>query len=128
MINDPILGVHGEALRLRAHRSEVLAANLANAETPHYKARDFDFAGALERAETGVGLERTHASHLSAGAGPGMPEKLYRMPHQPALDGNTVEADVEQAAFSENAMHYLATLRFISGRMQTLRAAITGGR
>ncbi len=124
---DPLLGIHARALSTWARRNEVLAANIANADTPDYKARDLDFRAELTRArESSVRLVRTHAGHQSAGARDGGSELLYRIPHQPALDGNTVEADVEQGKFAENALHYQASLRFVGGKFRTMRAAIAG--
>lgn len=127
-MNDPLFGIHARALDLRAQRGELLASNLANAETPHFKARDIDFAAALEEAGGNVDVARTQSGHLGSVEGAGNAQTLYRMPHQPSLDGNTVEADVEQSAFAENSMQYMASLRFISGRIEAMRLAITGGR
>ena len=126
--NDPILGIHARALSTWSRRNEVLAANIANADTPNYKARDLDFRAELARArEPSVRLIRTHAGHQAGGATAGDSHLLYRIPHQPALDGNSVEADVEQGKFAENALHYQASLRFIGGKIRTMRAAIAGG-
>lgn len=122
------------ALDLRAQRSEVLAANIANADTPHYKARDIDFAAALRAAQSGtVGsrgplpLERTSAQHLEPGHGRGAGADLkYRMPLQSSIDDNTVELDTELANFSDNSIRYQADLTFLSTRVRTLQQAITG--
>lgn len=124
---DQALGVHEQALRLRAKRADVLAANLANADTPHYKARDFDFNRALQsaRQSQGVALKTTHANHLPAD-GNSSAEVLYRVPNQPSLDGNTVDSQTEQAAFAQNALEYQASLNFLSARFKSLRAAIRG--
>ncbi len=122
------LGVHEQALMIRSRRAELLASNLAHADTPHYKARDIDFKTALEAAHSSqrVTLERTHGSHMGAHAqGPGG-EPLYRIPDHPSLDGNTVDAQVEQVAFTENAVYYQATLSLLSGRFRGLRNAIRG--
>ena len=127
--HDPILGVHARALGIWSRRNEVLAANIANADTPHYKARDIDFSAALGEARaSALRVATTHAGHLNAGGGRGADAPLlYRIPHQPALDGNSVEADVEQANFAKNALHYQASLMFIGGKLRTMRAAIAGG-
>ncbi len=117
---------------LRSQRAEVLAANLANADTPGYKARDIDFSQVLatEQGRRGlppVQLKRSSAGHLKSlesGAG-GFPLR-YRNPMQPSLDGNTVETQVEQAAFTDNALRYQASLRFVEGRARTLLTAIRG--
>ncbi len=127
---DPIFGLHAKALTLWTQRNEVLAANIANADTPGYKARDVDFASTLGKAqERTIAMKTTHMSHMnssSSGAGGGSAELLYRVPMQPSLDGNTVETDVEQAKFGENALRYQASLRFVSGSVRTMKAAIAG--
>jgi len=123
-----VLGVHEHALRLRAQRMEILAANLANADTPRFKARDFDFSAALAKAAAGPAeLERTHTRHLSAGDDVRLPLS-YRVPFQPSRDGNTVEADMELARFAQSAVAYQASLLFLNGRINGLRLAINGGR
>ena len=123
-----VFAQHEQALKVRAHRNEVLSSNIANADTPGYKARDLDFAEALNGARSSaVTLRKTSALHQGA---PGMTthgaQLKYRVPMQPSLDGNTVETDVEQAAFAENAVQYRATLAFIDGTIRTLRLAIKG--
>ena len=134
---DRAIGFHGEALALRAQRSEVLAGNLANADTPGYAARDIDFAATLAarmdgtRAADGRAMARTHPGHQSTiAAGPtgsgGAVEILYRQPLQPTADGNTVEAHVEKAAFMENAAGYEASLRFLESRVSGLMNALRG--
>ena len=122
-------GLHEQALKFRARRNQVLSSNIANADTPNYKARDLDFGAALKKAQTqGISLTRTSDLHKEAWstARDGGP-LMYRVPMQPTLDGNTVETDVEQAAFAENAVKYRASLRFIDGTLSTLRLAIKGG-
>lgn len=126
---DKAFGVHPMALSLRAHRAEVLASNLANAETPGYKARDIDFESVLQQSmgtSQKVAMNATDARHLSSGAANGSAELLYRTPSAPSLDGNTVETESEQAAFTENSMAYEASLRFINGRISSLMTAIKG--
>ncbi len=120
--------VHEQALRLRAQRNEVLSSNIANADTPNYKARDVDFADALKNASTGqLSMKKTRELHQEAwGTTRDGGRMMYRLPMQPSLDGNTVEADVEQAAFAENAIQYRATLAFLDGKIRTLRLAIKG--
>ena len=123
------LGVHEPALHLRAKRAQVLASNLANVDTPHYKARDIDFGEALKSVtgERHAGMLRsTHARHIEPTAIMAGHELKYRNPYQPSLDGNTVEHQVEMSAYSDNAMRYLVSLRFISGKFNTLRTAIKG--
>jgi flagellar basal-body rod protein FlgB len=126
---DSILGVHEAALLLRAKRTEVLAANLANADTPRYQARDIDFAAALDRSVAAANrLSVTNEKHLGGTAPPEGDALKYRNPHQPSLDGNTVEADLELARYAENAVSYQASLLFVNGKINTLRMALTGGR
>ncbi len=123
------------ALELQAERGRVLASNIANADTPNYKARDFNFQQALAAA-TGAGAAqasapvqpvRTSAAHLSGPNGAAStPPLLYRAPLQSAVDGNTVDLDVERAGFAENSVRYEATLRFLNGQIKTMMTAING--
>lgn len=117
------------ALNLRAFRSEVLAGNIANADTPHYQARDFDFRAAMRGAlaASGVGMARTAPAHLEPlGTAAGMPRLQFRAPTQPSIDGNTVELDAEVSRFSDNAIRYQAALTFMNSRISGLRTALTG--
>lgn len=128
---DKALGVHESALNLRSQRTELLANNLANADTPNFKARDIDFREALQQASssTGVGnLRRTNERHLDGGSGAGLASAslYYRVPSQPALDGNTVDVDLERSAFAENAVRYQASLQFVDRRLRSLISAIKG--
>ncbi|MFO8003286.1 flagellar basal body rod protein FlgB [Thioalkalivibrio sp.] len=125
---DKALGIHAEALQVRSRRLELLAANLANADTPNFKARDIDFRAALNDAGHGQALRmsRTNAGHLSSGAAGAGPEAMYRVPTQPSLDGNTVDPQLEKAAFSENAIQYQASLDFLNARFRGLRTALRG--
>jgi flagellar basal-body rod protein FlgB len=135
---DSYLGVHAQALQLQSRRTELLASNLANADTPGYKARDIDFRAALAAAGfpgSGGGnvaaplqLQRTGVGHT---AGTGATVEVdgavkYRVPLEPALDGNTVDAQLEQAAFAENSVRYQATLTILNARLRGLLTAITG--
>ena len=129
---DSALGLSPQVMALRARRMELLAANIANADTPGYKARDIDFAAAMRRAggqARAPGLRLTHPRHLAASArvaeGADAPV-LYRIPLQPSLDGNTVESHREHAAFMDNAVRYQASLNFLDGRIRGLRTAIRG--
>jgi len=124
---DPVLGVHAYALTLRAQRTEVLAANMANADTPGFKARDFDFGETLARARGSAMVLRTsRPQHTGGGLGRATESLGYRNPYQPSLDGNTVEAEEELARFAENSVGYQASLMFVTGRIRGLRTAITG--
>ena len=120
------LSVHAQALEVRSRRAEILAANLANVDTPHYQARDLDFKATLAGLQgRGGALKATHAAHIQArGAAPG--ELLYRTPAQMAIDGNTVEEEQEKSAFSDNALRYQASLRLMGNRVQSLLTAIRG--
>jgi flagellar basal-body rod protein FlgB len=119
-----------QALNLRAYRTEVLASNIANGDTPNYKARDFDFAAALSGAigtRERVALARTSVRHLGGTAGHAPAAALqYRVPVQPSIDGNTVEMDTELAQFSDNALRMQADLTFMSARLRELQTAIQG--
>ncbi|MGS1012083.1 flagellar basal body rod protein FlgB [Rhodanobacter sp. UC4450_H17] len=124
-----LFGIHTRALDLWQRRTEVLANNLANADTPGYLARDVDFRKVLATASdaaNGVTLE-TDAPGQIAGAGRSAEALAYRVPTQPGMDGNTVDAQVEQAAFAANGVHYQASLSFITAQIRMLRMAINGG-
>ena len=126
---DSIFGIHERALYAAADRVGVLATNIANADTPNFKARDYDFAAVLAGTSAGDGLAltRTHVGHLPVASGGAASADLkYRIPYQPSLDGNTVEAPVEQAKFAENAVRFQTSLDFINRRIATLQTALTG--
>ena len=125
---DKALGALPEHLSLYGKRSSLLASNLANADTPGFKARDIDFQAALQRAAGNqLAVRTTHRSHLGGSASAySDPELLYRVPMQPSLDGNSVDSQVEQAQFAENAVRYQSTLTFLSGKFRSLRLAIKG--
>lgn len=127
---DSALGIHPHALTLWSQRAEVLTANLANADTPGYKARDIDFKAALQQVQgqgAALSLEATHAGHLPSSAGrlPGG-EALYRIPSQASIDGNTVDSQVEHSKFMQNALQYQASLDFLNGRFKGLVSALKG--
>lgn len=124
------LGFHSKALVLRAERQRVIASNIANADTPLYVARDFDFRAAMEDALTNDGSRgdgRSDSRHLALPGLAGNTPKLgYAVQSQPSLDQNTVDLDRERANFVDNAVRYEATLRFINGQAKTLLSAIQG--
>jgi flagellar basal-body rod protein FlgB len=122
---DEALGLHTQALILRSRRAEVLAANLANADTPNYLAKDLDFGTLLAQAQDSVTMKVSHGVHIS-NAGTADSALMYRIPLQPAVDGNTVDTQLEKAQFLENALHYQASLQFLDGRIKTLVTAIRG--
>ena len=123
---DRIFGIHAEALQLRARRSEVLASNLANADTPNYKARDLDFKAVLNQTQSHSGMTTTRNGHIRTQGSDAGAYLKYSIPNQSSLDGNTVDTQVEQNKFSENAVRYRASLRFVSGKIQGLMTAIRG--
>jgi len=125
---DSALGIHAQALELRARRNELLAANIANADTPGYKARDLDFRAVLRRAgDSGGPLKTTDPRHFRHAPLPGEAgEPLYRVPNQSSLDGNTVDPDLEKAAFAENALRYDASFTFLDRKFRGLMQALKG--
>lgn len=114
---------------LRSQRSEVLAANIANSETANYLAKDFDFKSALNNAMT-MGepqpLTKSDDQHFDISIGSPFGGTLYRIPTKTSGNGNTVEEEIEQAAFSENAVQYQTSLQFLNGTIRSLRMAIKG--
>ena len=148
-----------EALDVRAYRQELLSSNIANADTPGYKARDVDFASALAGAlkqtgaaanttasataplqmaqpvsvSTGAALATTSAGHMSGtttltasgGSTDDYGRLAYRIPSQPALDGNTVDMDSERVQFADNALHFEAGMTVVSSQIKTMLSAIT---
>lgn len=129
------LSYHGEALKLRAERQRVLAANIANADTPNYKAMDFDFKVALANATSGSGRNTgaaagaltTDPRHLATSTVSLQGVDLqYRTPNQLSIDGNTVEMDTERASFADNAVRYEASVRFLNAQIKALTMAIQG--
>ncbi len=129
-LNDT-LDFQGQALLLRSQRQRLIASNIANADTPGFVARDFDFARALREAGSALpgqpGLLRSSSGHIGTAAAPGVQPTLnYATPSQTNLDRNSVDMDRERAAFADNAVKYEATLRFINGHMRTMLEAIKG--
>ncbi len=139
---DSKLSFHQSALRVRSQRQELIASNIANADTPGYKAKDVDFAAAMKNAMGGNSMSESGAAsvagirpaqtsnmHLEGVGGnsenaPGEP--LYRKPAQDNLDGNTVDMDVERNQFADNAIRYEASLTMITGQIKEMLAAIQG--
>ncbi|WP_114241653.1 flagellar basal body rod protein FlgB [Dyella sp. C9] len=128
-INDNLFGLHTQALDTWQRRSEVLASNLANADTPGYLARDVDFKQALSQASgqsDKLPMTITQQGQIDPQA-QAAEQLAYRVPSQPTMDGNTVDTQVEQANFAANGVHYQASLSFITAQIHMLRTAITGG-
>lgn len=135
MINNlgDALNFHKEVLNLRQERQKVLASNIANADTPNYKARDFDFSSELSKAvkngrasTTGIKLETTSDAHLSGSknSGSSVSSLNYRVPAQPSMDGNTVEMETERAQFADNSVRQQASLTFLNGYIRGLKSAM----
>ncbi|MFZ3118016.1 MAG: flagellar basal body rod protein FlgB [Variovorax sp.] len=128
---DAALNFNREALNLRAQRQEVLASNIAHADTPNYKARDIDFSSRLTeavergRASQSMSMSVTSSRHIRAEA-QAMPDQnlLYRVPTQSSIDGNTVEMDVERINFADNALRYESNLTVIGSKIKTLLSAV----
>jgi flagellar basal-body rod protein FlgB len=125
------LDFQGQSLVLRSQRQRLIASNIANADTPGYVARDFDFAQALREATGAPGVAtapaQTQRGHLGGATGArAEPNLLYATPSQTNLDRNTVDMDRERAAFADNAVKYEATLRFVNGHVRTMLEAIKG--
>lgn len=120
-------------LRLRAHRHELLSANLVNADTPGFKARDIDFSQVLAQ-QLDVGgpqlpspaLKRTHQAHLPGVSAEVGPQALFRVPVQPSVDGNTVDPDIERGHFVKNAFMTEGALSFLGSTLRSRLSAITG--
>ena len=129
---DAAFGIHPQALKLRGQRLQMWASNIANADTPGYKARDLDFQAALRAAAGRPGDDAPHTTHLRHIADPSLAggeangARYYRTPLQPSLDGNTVDPQLEHAAFGQAALEYQATLSFMEGKVRSLMTAITG--
>ncbi len=123
-----LFGIHEQALLLHGQRMGVIATNLANADTPNYKARDIDFGAVLSQTDaSSLPMATTETAHISlAQDGVAAADLQYRNPYQASLDGNTVEMPVEQAAFSENNVRYQASLTFINLKISELQFAIAG--
>jgi flagellar basal-body rod protein FlgB len=131
------LDFNAEALKLRSERTKVLAGNIANADTPGYKAKDFDFGKtlasathALNSGAAGAALSTTTSGHIATarafGTDASAARLQYRTPDQPSIDGNTVDSDTEQAKFAENTVRYESTLKFLNGQIHTILSAVNG--
>ncbi len=123
---DKVFGIHAKALSFRAERAEVLAQNLANAETPGYKARDLDFSKALSDIQSQTGLMQRHQKHLSSPGYQSGAEVIYREIEQERFDQNTVDTQVEYAEYSKNALQYQSSLQFLKGNIKSVLTAIRG--
>ena len=127
---DRAFSIHDDAMQIRSRRSSILAANIANADTPNYKSRDMDFSAMMKQFQTGndsgFNMSRTNEHHLSASSTQANPNIKYRNPLNASLDGNTVDMHAEQARFSQNAVEYQTSLTLLSGKIKGLMLAIKG--
>ena len=129
---DKAFGIHQYTIGARAARAEVLSANIANADTPGYKARDLDFSAALQQAQSGIesgfSLATSNERHISSTISSGLTSSIkYRNPDQPDTgDGNSVDVQRERSAFLENGLEYQASLEFLNSRISGLLKAIKG--
>ena len=129
---DKALGIHEQALGFRAQRAEVLANNIANADTPNYKARDLDFASVLaaqnDKTKNGTfSLEKTNSRHIDAqGLNMADASLQYRVPTQPSIDQNTVDAQMEQSNYAENAVGFQASFTLLNSKFKGLVSALRG--
>ncbi len=122
--------IHDDAMVMRARRSSILASNIANADTPNYKARDIDFKtlikGIDRQQSANLKLAGTHARHIQNSTASFEPELKYRNPLHASLDGNTVDTHIEQSKFAENALQYQVSFTFLNGRIQGMMNALKG--
>ena len=120
------LSFHAASLGLRSRRNEILASNIANAATPHFKARDINFEEEIRKQERIGPLHTSNKHHYALASINTAEETLYRQPVNPSIDGNTVEMAVEQIEFSENVVRYQTSLTFLNNRISGLLSAIKG--
>jgi flagellar basal-body rod protein FlgB len=127
---DDALGFYQSSMRLRVQRQQVLASNIANADTPNYKSRDLNFAQVLQAnlktASGSAALAQTNPAHLAVGGSSQQPETQLRAASQNSLDGNTVDLDVERAAFAENALQYEASVTLANAQIKGLMTVLQG--
>ena len=129
---DKAFGIHQYTLGVRAERAEVISANIANADTPGYKAKDLDFSAALQQAQSGIesgfSLATSNERHIASTLSSGLTSSVkYRNPDQPDTgDGNSVDVQRERSAFLENGLEYQASLEFLNSRISGLLKAIKG--
>ena len=120
-----VFGIHEKALFLKTQRMGVLAKNIANADTPNFKAKDVDFRKVLNDANS-ASLRSTNNQHFEKEEQVNTNGEYYSIPFNPSMDGNTVEISVEQAKYGKAAAEYQASLRFIESRVSGIRRALKG--
>ena len=123
---DSVFAFSESTLALRGQRMEVLSRNIANADTPNFKAQDIDFKAVLKNTQSSAGLSTTHYGHIKDSNGIASTNLVYTVPFNSSVDGNTVELSVEQAKYGQAAAQYQATLRFLEGEMSGIRKALRG--
>jgi len=125
---DKALGLAQHTVGIRSQRAELIASNIINADTPHYKARDLDFATAMRNAKSSMNtsMSRTHEKHFNINASSN-DGTSFRIPNQPDTgDGNTVDVQVERNMYMQNALEYQSSLQFLGGKFKGLKLAIKG--
>ncbi|MFA7553460.1 MAG: flagellar basal body rod protein FlgB [Spongiibacteraceae bacterium] len=122
------LGIHEQALHVRAQRAEVLANNLVNADTPNFKARDIDFKSVLkgQMSASTMPMAATRGGHIGGSNSAFKADLMYRNPLQPSLDGNTVEEQVELSKFAQNTIDFQASFQMLNSKFKGLSNAIRG--
>ena len=123
---DTTFGIHEHALTLRSQRMEILARNIANSDTPNFKAQDIDFKASLKRVQANDSLTVTSSGHMQSSNRAGNGSLMFTIPVNSSADGNTVELSVEQAKYGKAAAQYQATLRFLEGDISALRKVLKG--
>ncbi|WP_312724713.1 flagellar basal body rod protein FlgB [Stutzerimonas kunmingensis] len=127
---DKALGLHEKALGFRSQRAEVLANNIANADTPNYKARDLDFSSVLAeqsaRSQGGFGVTRTSDKHIAEGLEIADASLRFRTPSHPSLDQNTVDLQIEQSNYAKNAVDFQASFTLLNSKFKGLISALRG--
>lgn len=122
--------IHDDAMMMRGKRSSILASNIANADTPNYKARDIDFKSMLQQVDhqktAQLSMVGTHRDHIDLNSGINGTSLKYRNPLHASLDGNTVDSHVEQSKFSQNALQYQTSFTFLNGKIQGIMKALKG--
>lgn len=124
------IAVYSQGLDMRTRRHQVLASNIANADTPGYKARDFDFESAMKNAQAGrvsggaIEVARTTSGHISGVGSGGAGDLAFRKEIQSSVDGNTVDMDVERSQIAENALQYQVLTQLISDKFKSARMAL----
>ena len=122
---DSAFSAHEKALGVRTQRMDLLSRNIANADTPNFKARDIDFRRALKDTLAST-LQTSHRSHITNSDEESRSRAQYRVPFNVAIDGNTVELSVEQAKFGQYAAEYQTTLSILENRISGIRKALRG--